>query len=267
MIAAARRGMPMPGHGGGEVDLDWPAYLSPRNRNAPWFLLAARLVADAGHRILLHGQGRALLPFAPALAVLDIPLVNSREEARKTLMRERCAFLQLPDFQPQYHALMGLYRLFEMRSPLNLGLQMLNPLGAPVTLMGVSSTAQNTLHRDVAGLLGWPRLLCIDSYRDLAQATPHRLMRLSLTENGETRILPVRPGKVLRPERLPPGITGLDNCVALWNGSIHDRGATAIVIDTAALALIALGETGLKMKDARERARALWCDRKALIPR
>ena len=34
------------------VDLDWPSYAAGRTRGAPWFLLSARLVAEAGHRVL-----------------------------------------------------------------------------------------------------------------------------------------------------------------------------------------------------------------------
>ena len=39
----------------GAVDLDWPSYAAGRTRGLPWFLLSARLVAEAGHRVLLHG--------------------------------------------------------------------------------------------------------------------------------------------------------------------------------------------------------------------
>lgn len=264
MVAAARRGMPAPGQGAAEVDLDWPAYLSPRNQNPPWFLLAARLLAGAGHRIVLHGQAPARLPFTPVLEAFGIPLAASPREARQILGQGGCAFLPLSAIHPHYDRLMDLYRLFEMRSPLNLGLLLLNPLGARTTLMGIPSTTQKTLHREAAELLGWPRLLCIDSHRDVAQATPHRLMRIALTEAGQTRTIPVRPAKALRPERLPPGITGPDYCVALWNGSIRDTGAMATVLDTVALALIALDQADLSMKAARANARALWQDRRAL---
>mgnify|MGYP000294529187 CR=1 FL=1 len=37
------------------ADLDWPVYAAGRTRGLPWFLLSARLVAAAGHKVLLHG--------------------------------------------------------------------------------------------------------------------------------------------------------------------------------------------------------------------
>ena len=49
--SAARDSLPpMP-----QVDLDWPSYAAGRTRGLPWFLLSARLVAQTGHRVLLHG--------------------------------------------------------------------------------------------------------------------------------------------------------------------------------------------------------------------
>lgn len=50
------------------ADLDWPAYLSPKLPSAPWFLHAARLVAKAGHRVLLHGQSGGLAEAAARAA-------------------------------------------------------------------------------------------------------------------------------------------------------------------------------------------------------
>lgn len=38
-----------------DVALDWPSYAAGRTRGLPWFLLSVRLVALAGHRVVLHG--------------------------------------------------------------------------------------------------------------------------------------------------------------------------------------------------------------------
>ena len=44
------------------ADLDWPCYAAGRTRGAPLFALAAKLVAQAGYSVALHGwtshQGR-----------------------------------------------------------------------------------------------------------------------------------------------------------------------------------------------------------------
>ena len=38
-----------------KADLDWPSYAAGRSRGAPLFLLAARLVGQAGYRVSMHG--------------------------------------------------------------------------------------------------------------------------------------------------------------------------------------------------------------------
>lgn len=256
MVAAARRGLaPLGGAGG--ADLDWPAHLSPRNRRPPWFLLAARLVADAGYRVALHGQQAELLPYAALLAPLGIPVAGSVAEAGRWLAQEACVFLPLPAVHPRIAALMRLYRLFDMRSPLSLGRQLLNPLAAPVTLMGLPDAARTTLHREAAALLGLPRLVTLDSHRDVAQAAPHRLMRIAA--GGAELAVPPSAGP--RPEAAPADPGSLDDALGLWAGTVCNPGGTATVVDTAAAALIALGAAPPDMAEARAQAAALWQSR------
>lgn len=266
MVAAARRGL-APLGGGSPADIDWPAYISPRNRRAPWFLLAARLVADAGWRVVLHGQQADLLPYAPILAPLGIPVADSVAGAARRLVTDRCVFLPLPVLHPQLAALMRIYRLFEMRSPLSLGKQLLNPLAAPVTIMGLPSATQITLHREAAGLLGQPRILTLDSHRDVAQATPHRLMRITRGDADGARTLVVPATAPARPETPPADLGSLDYALGLWAGTLRDAGALATVLDTAAAALIAMGEAPPDMDRARDMAQALWQARGRRGPR
>ena len=260
MVAAARRGLPAFG-AGKQADLDWPAYLSPRNRRAPWFLLAARLIADAGWRIVLHGQQLDLLPYAPMLARLGIPVAEDRATAAQLVERFRCVFLPLPAFHPGLARLLRLYRLFEMRSPLSLGKQLLNPLGARVTMMGLPSASQTTLHREAAAMLGLPRLMTLDSHRDVAQATPHRLMRLAVSQSGGVHELAVPATTRQRPDVAPGDMGSQDYVMGLWQGTLRDDGATATVIDTAAVALMALEAAPLAMDAARALAASLWQNR------
>jgi len=46
------------------VALDWPSYAAGRSRGRPWFLLSAKLVARAGHRVLIHGWNSHQNPVA-----------------------------------------------------------------------------------------------------------------------------------------------------------------------------------------------------------
>lgn len=257
LVAAARRGL-APLGGPSPADIDWPAYISPRNRRSPWFLLAARLMAEGGYRVVLHGLQSSLLPYAPLLDPLGIPVAASVAEAAQRLVSDRCVFLPLPVLHPQLSELLQIYRLFDMRSALYLGTQLLNPLAAPATLMGPPSATQTSLHREAAGLLGQPRLMILDSHRDVAQATPHRLMRLTLATPDGVQMLSVPPGSQTRPQSAPGDLGSLDYALGLWTGTVRDAGALATVLDTTAAALIALGDAPPEMDRARDMAQAMW---------
>ncbi|MGO4833950.1 LysR family transcriptional regulator, partial [Rhizobiaceae sp. 2RAB30] len=157
------------------VELDWPAYVSPKSRAAPWFLQAARLVAQSGHKVLVHGYGEATGEKLRAAArAIGIPCCASLDIAREAVLEHGIAYVDLPAISPQIHRLVELYGLFEMRSPMNLMVHLINPLGAPASLLGVASAAQRLLHLDGAALLGWPDVGVLGSKRDVAEATPFR---------------------------------------------------------------------------------------------
>src|SRR5690606_34266819 len=113
---------------------------------------------------------------------------------------------------PQIQALINLYPQFQMRSPMQLGLQLLNPLSARVTMMGLPRATLATLHREALGVMGGGRLLCIDSHRDVAQATPHRVMTATLSEGAALDTLIVPPQLPNRPPSPPASFTTAQYC-------------------------------------------------------
>lgn len=264
MVTAARRGCYPLDASNPVADLDWPAYRSPRVTTPPWFLLAARLVAQGGHRVLLHGVGRYAGPSYEVAIALGIPKAMSLGEAARTLEKSNIVFLPLVAVDGQLQALISLYRLFEMRSPLNLVVQLLNPLGASATIVGVPSAAGRTLQRDAASMVGWRRLLAIGSNRDVAQATPYQATPLAFLD-GEKRSeisIPALQPRLVSPSRT--GFSAAEYCAGLWSGSIRDEYAVETIISTAAFALTALSASPLDHDAARERARHLWANRKEL---
>lgn len=263
MVAAARRDCVPDGANASFADLDWPVYSSPRINTPPWFLLSARLVASAGYRVLLHGFQRGTDRISEALDTGVIPVVLSLDEAKDALAGDSIAYMPLPTIEPQLQALLSLYRLFEMRSPVNMTVQLLNPLGAPATVLGVPSRNARNLQRDAARLLGWRRLLAVTSHRDVAQATPWRATPVMLLDNGHHSELAL-PATLPRSRATPhPGLTLVEYWRGLWNGAVRDELPQEIVISTAALALMAV-EKSLSHDMARSRARELWQSRAPL---
>jgi len=265
LVAAARRHIGAEPIAAGLADLDLPAYISPRITAAPWFLHAARLVALAGHRVLIHGQSGATDRLNTAVRMAGLPTYLSLGEARAGLEQDRIGYLHLSSLSHQLNALMGLYGLFEMRSPLNLLVALINPLGAPASLLGGSTFAARSLHRDAAALLGWPDLAAVTTHRDVGQFTPFRattLLRLTGGMPTELRIPPVSE----MPSKSPVGYSGLEYWQAVWDGGARDERARQIILSTAAAALITI-DAGLAYPDALVQAESLWQMRGADAPR
>lgn len=242
------------------ADLDWPAYLSPRDTRPPWFLHAARLVAGAGHRVLLHGFANHGDPLDNALRTAGIARCLSLEDARTALDRDNVAYLPLAAIDPQLQALIALYRQFQMRSPLNLIVQLLNPSGARATVLGVPAGALHSLHQEAALQLGWSRLLTIGSHRDVAQATPFRRSEIRIQVEGDLSQFQIAALPRKAASRRLDGYSSQEYWQAVWNDAAKDDDAEETIVSTAAFALLALGSHSF-YAEAYDKARLYWLDR------
>lgn len=252
----------------GLADLDWPAYLSPKLKNPPWFLHAARLVSMAGYRVLLHGhygQGVEAGKLELAAEMAGIPLCASMDEAKAALVASSIAYLPIGGASVQIQRLFGLYSLLEMRLPLNTVVHLLNPLGAASSLLGVATPSRRDMMRDTASLLGVQNLSILGSNRDFAEFTPFRtttLFRLVDGEPRDTRVIARRSVVGMPP---PAAYTSREYWQAVWSGAARDDAAEAIVVDTAAAALLTIPRCPAEtFEAARAQALALWQSRNSV---
>jgi hypothetical protein len=83
LVEAAREAAGCGAVPGVTVDLDWPSYGTGRTRTAPWFLLAALALSQAGHRVLMHGSNEfsSGVPVPEALARLGLRPAEDRAGA------------------------------------------------------------------------------------------------------------------------------------------------------------------------------------------
>lgn len=129
--------------------LDWPSYAAGRTRGLPWFLLAARLVAGAGHPVLLHGwNGGAAGPDPrDVLGALDIPTLAPGDAAP-------VGYLPLETLSPPLHRLPGLRAGLGLRPCINTIARLLDPAGAPAAVQGVFHPPHLRLQADASARLG-----------------------------------------------------------------------------------------------------------------
>lgn len=247
LAAAAQAAMPaLP-----QVDLDWPSYAAGRTRGQPWFLLSAKLVAQAGHRVLLHGWNGADPKVRAGLAQAGIAVVRSGGQAAEALDRDRIAYLPLEEVHPALFDLLQLRDVLGLRSCINTVCRMLNPAQARASVQGVFHPSYRLLQADAAARLGWHSLSVIKGGGGEFERHPAKEIAAFGLRDG----LPWQSS-------LPPRIDetrrlGGDDSLTLddlWSGRRSPAFETEIITGTAELALETLGVPG-------DRACALWSAR------
>ena len=157
LAAAAQAGMPDMPRG----ELDWPSYAAGRTRGAPWFLLSARLVSDAGHRVLLHGWNGADASVRSGLHDAGIATATTPDQVSDVLDRDGIAYMPLERSHPALFDLLNLRQVLGLRSCVNTVCRMLNPGNAPASVQGVFHPSYRLLQADAAAQLGWQSLTVI----------------------------------------------------------------------------------------------------------
>ena len=275
LVEAAREqaglGRPALGHAAGTagfpaVDLDWPSYGAGRTRTAPWFLLSALALADAGVRVLMHGSnefsGGIAVP--DALAALGRPVQTDAAGVAAALSRTGFAYWPVHAMAPGLEHLLGLRRLFGLRSPVNTVARLLDPADASASVDGVFHPPYIALHLGVAERLRRPSLLVLKGGGGEAERSPAKAIAVHLRHEGEA----VR--ELLLPPLSPPAPrdpgTAADATArlrAIWRGEPVEgpdfigEFITSTITGTIAMALLALRRCNT-IEEADSEGRAIW---------
>ncbi len=248
----------LPAWPGSSPALDWPVYAAGRSRGLPWFLLAARCLAEAGWPVLLHGPEG---PVTRGLEEAGITRAGSVAEASAALAGPGIAYLPLAPLCPGGARLLGLRAVLGLRSPINTALRMLNPAAAATSLQGVFHPPYRALQQDAAIRLGQPSSLVIKGGGGEFERHPAKGVAL-FGQRAGTPWADTAPPLLAEATRLEdgPALQGPGALAALWSGAARDGFAEAIVTGTMALALRALGAAPDSAAAEVEAAR-LWAAR------
>ena len=237
MVQAARARIPRVA---APVMLDWPSYGAGRTRTAPWFLLAALALARSGIPVLMHGTNAfsGSLSVAAALGALGLAPATDAAQAARMLRDGHFAYLPLAALSPAMDRLIGLRRLFGLRSPVNTVARLLDPADAPAGVDGVFHPPYVDLHLGVAERMARPALLVLKGSGGEAERNPAKAVtaRLWRREQGRSEIV------------MPPllattadGSVAAADLAAVWRGTLAPASALATVRATIAMALLATG--------------------------
>jgi len=239
-------------------DLDWPSYAAGRTRGLPYFLLSAKLVAAAGHSVLMHGfngEGEAAQTIRDALPYAGIPVCDDIGGATAALTAENIAYLPLENFAPELHRLLLLRRDFNLRSCLNTVSRMLNPGAADASVQGVFHPSYRELQADASKLLSLTSLTVIKGGGGEFERNPSKDIVAFGLRGGASWEHSYAPD-LDATRKLNDGETDPKRLRDLWDGTADDAFAEGIVISTAALALDTLG-----VSNPNGTARSLWATR------
>jgi anthranilate phosphoribosyltransferase len=229
------------------ADLDWPSYAAGRSRGAPLYLLAARLVAQSGVRISMHGhnayQNATLGP--PDIRALLGPLV--RYDPLETLC-------------PKAFHLLDLRADLGLRSCINTVLRMWNPSRADATVQGVFHPFYRSLQAQAAEILGQQTLSIIKGGGGEFERHPSK-DTVCFGLRAGAHIQKTAPAMLSETRRLHELDTAID-AHKLWQGQTRDAFAEATVTGTAALALWTVDPT-TTIAQAQVTAQDLWANRDA----
>lgn len=214
--------------------IDWAAYAG-KKRQLPWFVLAALILSKRGYPVFMHGMTRDdERTYVPeVLDALEIDIAVNLPEAESHLGTSGFAYLPITQLSPLTAELIETRELFGLRPPLHTVARMLNPMSAPLSVMGVFHPNYAEIHQEAAVLMGQPNTVICKGEGGEFERVPDRTVEMYGVINGkpwnETWEARIRAGSILRPERL-----NLGHFLAVWRGDAEDAYGELAVSSTLA---------------------------------
>ena len=223
------------------VELDWPCFAG-KKRQPPWLILAAKVLAKQGTRIVLHGYNAidaVKYQVESACPLLDINIAHTPEEARQYLDAYNICYLPLESYCSELIPLLNLREKVGLRTPLNTVARSLNPSNATFAIHGVFHKSYEKLHAKAALLTQESSMIAFKGEGGESEVNP----RVSTDICGVQKI----DGQLTYIEQEWPTYlneaSGAHTEVSaeylqkVWQGEIQDSYGDAAVISTVAVIL------------------------------
>lgn len=243
-----------------QADLDWSSYAGKKHHH-PWYILSMLLLAEAGHRVFVHGcagHTPERLYTENAFRGLGLPVAQHWQDTARQLDEYKLSYLPLDAFCPELARMVQLKPLLGLRSPVNTLTRMLNPLRANASLQSIFHPAYARLHQEADRLLQQPSAAVFKGESGEIEIKPHADTRISVlhgAQRSELEFSRVLQGRVADVER--PAVAPLR---ALWQGTTDDDYGRSATLATTAAAMLVL-RPSLSVNDAHKTAEDLWLAR------
>jgi len=238
--------------------IDWPSYSSGKSRRLPWFLLSAKLLAENGIKIFMHGFNSHLengrLTEECLSAVGEVPAL-SLADARKKLAADNFCYLPLRNFCPKLQELLEIRQVLGVRSIVNTAVKLVNPLGANLIFLGIFHPAYIALNIAAGRLLDQPALGVIKGGGGEAERNIQKPIKLYQLKEKQEQVTnwPVY-AKETGKQDCPVTV---DYLAGVWQGTVRNDYANTMIIGTAAQALYLTGRAET-VEQAEKLSQKLW---------
>lgn len=147
------------------ADIDWPCYAGKKSRlddygqelALPWHLVAAKILANNGHKVLLHGhldEGSPRKHCDAYIEKLDISRADSIAEAQEILNSRSICYLPLESISKQAVTMLNWKKRYGLRTPINTVVRGFNPGQAKYGIRGSFHPGYPELHASIEKEIG-----------------------------------------------------------------------------------------------------------------
>lgn len=244
------------------IDVSWPAYAG-KKRQPSWYLLAAKLLAQNGIRILLHGGGEHTAGRQYARQVcplLNIPVAETLDQSAQMIDTQNIAYIGMHHVLPVISDLIDMKAELGLRSPVNTLVRHITPLPSRVTLQGMFHPPYMAIHHEAAALLGQSCNIVMKGDGGEFETRPDSETRISVLNDAHPpidRLAPKLSQRAIRPDSVQ-----MQPLTDLWSGLSDNPYGTAAVLQTSAIVLAQVRD--LPFADAEQQVENWWQQRSSL---
>ncbi|QIR14279.1 glycosyl transferase [Shewanella aestuarii] len=137
------------------VDIDWPVYAGKREQ-LPWLLLVAKLLANKGIKVMLHGDSQALphrRHVESCIQALGIKACVTAVQAKAALAADNIVYVGAGNFTAVLDECRLLHQELGLRSIIQTASRCMNPANAPISLRSYFHPGLDDLHQQVCQIL------------------------------------------------------------------------------------------------------------------
>lgn len=220
-----------------DCDLDWACFAG-KKRQPPWLLLAAKVLAARGTRIVLHGYNAVdaiKYQVESACPALDINIAYNASEAKQFLEQHNICYIPLESYCPELIPLLDLREKVGLRTPLNTVARSLNPTQAPFSIHGVFHKGYEKLHAKAAVLTGEKNIIAFKGEGGESEVNPRVSTDICGVQNGQ--YMQQEWPTFLNEASGAHGEVSAQYLDKVWRGEVEDAYGDAAVTCTIAVIL------------------------------